>query len=79
MSKKNKKKNAQYSGFDIFGFNNPIPKEGDLRFFQKIVEKRVEKWWGWDYRDLGSSPKTLQRFDGKDWKDIPFEREYIEI
>lgn len=77
MSKKNKKKFTQT--FDLFELSEPLNKEGDLRFHQRIVEKRIEKWWGTDYKDLGSSKKVLQRFDGKDWRDVPFYRDYVEI
>lgn len=80
MSKKNKKQKT--NDWDLFVYPPMMgnsAKEGDLRFHQRTVEKRIEKWWGYDYKDLGSSPKVLQRFDGKEWKDVPFEREYIEI
>lgn len=82
MSKKNKKKNI----IDDFMFVNyghygpEQPKEGALRFHQKIVEKRFTDWLGFrDYKEIGSSEKVLQQFNGKDWGNIPFERDYIEI
>lgn len=79
MSKNKKKNKAPNFSMDVFSFGPEQPKEGQLRFHQKIVEKGKSTWYGWDYKELGRSEKVLQQFNGKDWKDIPFERDYIEI
>lgn len=76
--KKNKVKARVWDDF-IFGPVSLTPQEGALRFHQKIVEKTLTKWYGTDYKELGRSEKVLQQFNGKDWVNIPFERDYIEI
>lgn len=83
MAKKNKKNKIKSEVWDNFVFGPFVssnePKEGALRFHQKIVEKTLTKWYGIDYKELGRSEKVLQQFNGKDWVNIPFERDYIEI
>lgn len=75
MSKKNKKNNSfkMMSFDDMFGM--PQAKEGDFRFFQKNNVISQKKWWGTD-EDYREGPKVLQRYDGKEWCDIPTEYEY---
>lgn len=77
MSKKNKKKFDL--GFDIWGLDTPTPKEGDFRFHQKTYWQETERWWGWDTKKIKETPKMLQRYDGKEWRDIPceYEHEYL--
>lgn len=79
MSKKKKVKN-QVQAFDLW-FDRPenLPKQGDLRFHQTIVEKETSNWYGFNWKRLGESQKKLQQFDGKDWRDVPFEKEWITL
>lgn len=79
MSKKNKNKSAQFETMSFYPFEEPKPMAGQLRFHKKVVEKAETKWWGTDYKILGESKKILQQFDGQTWRNIPFEREYIEL
>jgi len=77
VSKKNKKKNNPFT-FDFFGPEPVANKEGDLRFNQKNTVVRHKKWWGYD-EELREGKKMLQRFDGKEWQDIPMEYEYTYV
>lgn len=79
MSKNKKNKKLNTFDLDWFAGSPVLPEKGELRFHQKIVEKGKSTWYGWDYKELGRSEKVLQQFNGKDWVNIPFERDYIEI
>ncbi len=72
MSKKKKNK-EKLSGFDIFfGPTVSIAKEGDFRFYQQDTYiQQKPTWFGMENWDTRKGTKTLQRYDGKDWKDIP--------
>jgi hypothetical protein len=77
MTKKNKKNKISWDSF----IYPPIEadKEGDLRFYQKDYYQEKDSFWGWTLKSLKKGPKILQRFDGKDWVDIPEHYEAVYI
>lgn len=76
MSKKNKKRNIASDYFDLMAYPQiPSDKEGDLRFHQKMITIEHTGLFGGFYEDR-KGPKILQRFDGKEWQEIPLEIDY---
>ena len=52
------------------------PTKGDLRFKTlKVIDDRG--WWN-SYKTIKET-KELQFFDGVEWKNVPYESEYIYI
>lgn len=83
MSKKKKNKfTVSAVNFDDLFSMTAQAKEGDLRFHQKIYEEyKLPNWYSVfpEWVTVKETKKVLQRYDGKEWRDIPFEKEFIEL